>query len=192
MIALHSRLWKMTIYYCCIPLLLLQVQSEYFRFMIHISHITFGQWKSSIQLEKKRSLKYLYIQENHFIPGLLLLDGVRTNFFPAAVQDYHEVSPRIVHFPGEAPHTSMQCITINILDDEEFKGQETWVLFSQSLCVRYCHSGQYKLCHSFYCGRWKWWRYVSGVDLKCANRQLVLYSLYYTTSSISLYMVVHN
>ena len=133
-IALHSHLWKMTIYYCCVPLLLLQVQSEFFGFMTHISHIRFGQWKSSIQLEKKRSLKYLYIQENHFIPEPLLLHGVRTNFFLAAGQDYCEVSPRIVHFPGEAPHTSLQCITIKILDDEEFEGEKP-ESFSLSLSV---------------------------------------------------------
>ena len=41
-----------------------------------------------------------------------------------AGKDYRAIIPRIVHFPGEAPHMSLQCIAINILDDEEFEGEK--------------------------------------------------------------------
>ena len=62
------------------------------------------------------------------------LHGVRTDLFLAAGKDYRAIIPRIVHFPGEAPHTSLQCITVNILDDEEFEGEKP-ESFSLSLSV---------------------------------------------------------
>ena len=59
---------------------------------------------------------------------------VRTNLFLAAGKDYHAIIPRIVHFPGEAPDTSRQCITVNIIDDEEVEGEKP-ESFSLSLSV---------------------------------------------------------
>ena len=52
------------------------------------------------------------------------MPAVMQPLFLIAGKDYRAIIPRIVHFPGEAPHTSLQCITINILDDEEFEGEK--------------------------------------------------------------------
>ena len=65
---------------------------------------------------------------------LIVQHSVRVNLFLAADKDYREVVPHIVHFPGEAPDTSSQCITINILDDEEVEGGKP-EYFSLSLSV---------------------------------------------------------
>ena len=62
------------------------------------------------------------------------MSAVMQPLFLAAGQDYRAFTPRIVHFPGEEPHTSLQCITINILDDEEFEGEKP-ESFSLSLSV---------------------------------------------------------
>ena len=57
------------------------------------------------------------------------MSAVMQPSFLAAGKDYRAIIPRIVHFPGEAPHTSLQCITINILDDEEFEGEKPESIF---------------------------------------------------------------
>ena len=62
------------------------------------------------------------------------MSAVMQPSFLAAGKDYRAIIPRIVHFPGEAPHTSQQCININILDDEEFEGEKP-ESFSLSLSV---------------------------------------------------------
>ena len=62
------------------------------------------------------------------------MSGVMQSSFLAAGKDYRAIIPHIVHFPGEAPDTSRQCITINILDDKEFEGEKP-EYFSLSLSV---------------------------------------------------------
>ena len=78
-----------------------------------------------------RPIKKICIQ----LEKTLVQHSVRTNLFPAAAKDYRAIVPRIVHFPGEAPDTSRQCITIDILDDEEFEGEKPESL-SLSLSVQ--------------------------------------------------------
>ena len=53
---------------------------------------------------------------------------------PVAGHDYREVMPRIVHFHGETPNTLTQCVTIDILNDEEFEGGQA-ESFALSLSV---------------------------------------------------------
>ena len=65
---------------------------------------------------------------------LVFMSGVMQPSFLAAGKDYRAIVPRIVHFPGEGPDTSRQCITINIMDDEEFEGEQP-ESFSLSLSV---------------------------------------------------------
>jgi len=62
------------------------------------------------------------------------MSAVMQPLFLAAGKDYRAIIPRIVHFPGEVPHISLQCITITVLDDEEFEGEKP-ESFSLSLSV---------------------------------------------------------